>query len=79
MTALLAYVRGRPWLAPCFLIVGLGFSIMSLGISVAAHSWFGRYGFWLGILVVIGGLLLALAYEIGYRRARSGPPPDTHG
>jgi hypothetical protein len=54
-------------------------SIMSIGISVAAHSWFGRYGFWLGILVVIGGLLPALADEIGYRRARSGPPPDTRG
>ena len=64
MAAVLAYVRGRPWLAPCLMSIGLG-------LSVAALSVFGRIGFWLGILVIIGGLLMALACEIGYRRERT--------
>ena len=65
MSAVLAYVRGRPWLAPCLLFLGIG-------LSVVAASGFGGVGFWLGILVIIGDLLIALACEIGYRRRRPG-------
>ena len=53
MVALLAYMRGRPLLSLCLMIMGVG-------ISAAARSGFGSFGFWLGILTVIGGLLLAI-------------------
>jgi hypothetical protein len=65
MTVVLAYLRGRPWLVPCLMVIGIG-------VSVLARSRLGYLLFWAGILAVIGGLLGMLAGELGYRRERTG-------
>jgi hypothetical protein len=67
-----AGLRGRPWLVGCLMVIGLG-------VSAVVRSRFGHLAFWLGILAIMGGHLLAVGAETGYRRARSGPPADTQG
>jgi hypothetical protein len=65
MKAVLAGLRGRPWLVSSLMLVGLG-------ASVTAGNRFGYLLFWAGALAIIGGLLMALAGEVGYRRERTG-------
>jgi hypothetical protein len=65
MMALLAHLRSRPWLGGCFIVVGVG-------ISVLMRSRYGHILFWAGIASIVGGLLMALSGEIGYRRERAG-------
>jgi hypothetical protein len=69
MMAVLAYLRGRPWLVPCLVVTGIG-------VSVVASSRFGYLLFWAGILAIAGGLLGVLAGELGYRRERAGRAED---
>lgn len=64
MMALLTHLRGRPWLGGCFIVVGVG-------ISVLMRSRYGHLPFWAGIAAIVGGLLIALAGEIGYGRERA--------
>jgi hypothetical protein len=70
--AVLAGLRGRPWLFGCL-------GMMAGGAWLVVMSRFGYLIFRAGILAITGGLLVAVGAETGYRRARSGPPPDTHG
>jgi hypothetical protein len=73
MTALLAYLRRRPWLVPCLSIIGIGVSVM------VSHR-FGYLLFWAGTAAIVSGIVLALAGEIGYRRQRTGrQAADIHG
>lgn len=65
MTALLAYLRERPWLCPCL-------GVMAIGLRAATTSRFGHLGFWFGVLSVAGALLMALGGYIGHRRKRAG-------
>lgn len=75
MTALLAYLRGRPWLAPCLMIMGIGLSLVAIGVDI----WHLHLLFWFGIAAIVGGLLIALGGQIGYRRQRTGrQAADTH-
>jgi hypothetical protein len=69
MTAVLAYLRGRPWLVPCLMLMGIG-------VSVLARNRLGYLLFWAGILLLAGGLLGLLAGELGYRRERAGRAED---
>jgi hypothetical protein len=69
MTALLAYLRGRPWLVPCLMLIGIG-------VSALARNRPGHLLFWAGILGLTGGLLGLLAGELGYRRERAGRAED---
>jgi hypothetical protein len=62
---MLAYLRRRPWLVPCLMV-------MIIGVSVVVSSRFGYLLFWAGTLAVISGIGMALAGEIGYRRQRTG-------
>jgi hypothetical protein len=64
MKTVLAGFRGRPWLVGCLMLVGIG-------VSVVAGSRVGYLLFWAGVLAITGGLLVALAGEIGYRRGRT--------
>jgi hypothetical protein len=64
MMALLAYLRERPWLGPCMMIMAVGF-------HAAVTSRFGYLGFWFGVLSVAGGLLIALGGYLGHRRERA--------
>lgn len=61
---MLAYLRNRPWLVPCLMI-------MAAGVRGAVTSRFGYLGFWLGVLAVASGLLIALAGYLGHRRERA--------
>ena len=65
MTALLRYLRERPWLVPCLMI-------MVIAVGVAVTSRFGFLRFWCGVGAVAGGLLIALSGRIGHRRERAG-------
>jgi hypothetical protein len=46
--------------------------VMAIGISEAVQHRFEDLGFWLGVLAIVGGLLMVLGCEIGYRRGRAG-------
>jgi hypothetical protein len=67
MTALLAYLRRRPWLPSSLGIIGIGISIM------VSHR-FGYLLFWAGAAATVSGMGMALAGEIGYRRQQAGRP-----
>jgi hypothetical protein len=69
MTAVLTYLRGRPWLVPCLVLIGLG-------VSTLAKNRPGYLLFWAGVLVLTGGLLGLLAGELGYRRDRADREED---
>lgn len=69
MTAVLAYLRSRPRLVPCLMLIGIG-------VSVSAKSGVGYLLFWAGILVIAGGLLGLLAGELGHRQKRAGRAED---
>jgi hypothetical protein len=69
MTAVVAYLRGRPWLVPCLMLI-------VIGVATVAGNRPGYLLFWAGILVLAGGLLGLLAGELGYRRERAGRAED---
>jgi hypothetical protein len=64
MTALLAYLRHHPWLAPCLMIT-------AIGVRTVATSRFGHLLFWAGILSCVGGLLMALTGHLGHRQVQA--------
>ena len=66
---MLAYLRGRPWLVPCLMMI-------VIGVSVLARSRLGPLLLAAGILAVAAGLLGLLAGELGYRRERTRRPVD---
>ncbi len=63
MTALLAHLRNRPWLGPCLIL-------LTIGVSVAVTNPFPYLLFWAGILFVAGGLLTAVAGQLGQKHGR---------
>lgn len=65
----LAYLRGRPWLAPCLMLTGLGMSVLAI-------SRLGYLLIWAGTLLLVGGLLGLLICELGHRRERAGQVED---
>lgn len=69
MTAVLTYLCGRPWLAPCIMAV-------AIGLSILASSRLGYLLFWAGILAITGGLLGILAGELGRKRERADRAGD---
>jgi hypothetical protein len=69
VTAVLAYLRGRPWLASCVLMVAIGLGILVIN----------RHGYLLtlaGILAMAGGLLGIVSGELGRRRERADRAED---
>lgn len=68
MTALLAYLRKRPWLVPGLIVLGLGVSGM-----VSDRPWY--LLFWASILAAVGGLLMVVT---GYLALRRGKGAEDH-
>jgi hypothetical protein len=65
----LTYLRRRPWLSPCLLLI-------SIGLSTLVFRQHGYLLTWAGILVIAGGLLGILSGELGYRRERASRAGD---
>ena len=66
---MLTFLRRRPWLSPCLLLIFIGLSTLV----------FRRHGYlltWAGMLVIAGGLLGILSGELGYRRERASRVGD---
>jgi hypothetical protein len=69
--AWVTYLRGRPWLVVCLLCALSGV----LGLT---SSRSGGLVFWAAVLILVGGLLAAVAGEIDYRRRQTPRhTPDT--
>jgi hypothetical protein len=61
MTALLAYLRRRPWLVPALLVMGIG-------VSGAVSERPGHLLFWASVLAFAAGLLMVVAGYLALRR-----------
>ena len=69
MTAVLAYLRGRPWLVSCVVMVAIGLGTLTTN----------RHGYLLtlaGSLAMAGGVLGIVSGELGRRRERAGRAED---
>jgi predicted MFS family arabinose efflux permease len=64
MTAVLAQLRRRPWLIPCFVIAAIG------GITMASNR-LGSMLFWLGAVLIVLGLLAVVFAERADKRKQS--------
>jgi len=60
---LLAFLRRRPWLAPCIMVLSIGPSLMATNSSRSLV-------FWLGAVTIALGVLAILFSETSYRKNR---------
>lgn len=70
MIDLRAGLRKRPCLPGCLMMTGAGLSLVAIDLDMKGR--FGHVFFWAGIAAIPGALVLAVGYEIGYRRKRAG-------
>jgi hypothetical protein len=60
----MAFLRGRPWLAPCLMT-------MCIGASVLARSSYPYVEFWAGICVLVSGVVGIISGEAELKRRRT--------